>query len=108
VPYKRHGSENIEAVVDGNSNLSVPADESTIRRWKAWFQSMCNYFLGCLLSVAIRFGKEFVEEKSSFPESKLQRIWQYVGDAPGWLARLVRSVANLNLWVHTRSAFLTE
>ncbi|MEA4926868.1 MAG: DUF6431 domain-containing protein [Syntrophomonadaceae bacterium] len=107
VPYKRHGSENIEAGVDGSGNLSVPADESTIRSWRIWFQSMCNYFLGCLLSVTIRCGKEFVEEESSLPKSKLQRIWQYVGDAPGWLARCVRPIVNSNLWIHTRSAFMS-
>jgi hypothetical protein len=107
IPYKRHGSFSIESVLSESIELAVPADESTIRSWRIWFQSMCNYFLGCLLSVTIRCGKEFVEEKSSFPESKLQRIWQYVGDAPGWLARCVRPIVNSNLWIHTRSAFMS-
>ncbi|HEX3012115.1 MAG TPA: DUF6431 domain-containing protein [Syntrophomonadaceae bacterium] len=107
VPYKRHSSESIEASIDGNSNLSAPADESTIRRWRYWFQTMCNYFSGCLLSIAIRYERKSAEEKTSLPSSKLQRIWQQVGDAPGWLARLVRPIANLNLWIHTRSAFLS-
>jgi len=104
VPYKRYSRESIEAAVNGDSNLTVPADESTIRSWRGWFQEMFNYFLGCLLSIANRYGKESVEGASRLPESKLQRIWQHVGDAPGWLARLVRPIVNLNLWVHTRSA----
>lgn len=108
VPYKRHSSITIEAVIEENRDLSTPADESTIRRWKDWFKAMGNYFSGCLLSVAIHCGKEFVEEKTSRPLSKLQRIWQYVGDASGWLARLVRAVTNSNLFIHTRSAFLSE
>jgi hypothetical protein len=62
-------------------------------------------FQGCLKSITIRYGKESVEDKSDLSESKLQRIWHYVGDAPGWLARVVRPIANLNLWIHTRSAF---
>lgn len=108
IPYKRYRTESIEAVLSEKSTeITVAADESTIRSWRIWFQSMCNYFLGCLLSVTIRYGKEFVEEKSSLPESKLQRIWQYVGDAPGWLARLVRPIVNLNLWIHTRYAFMS-
>ena len=107
VPYKRYSRDSIKAALSGNRHLTVPADESTIRRWRSWFQEMFNYFLGCLLSIAIRYGKEFVEELSRLPESKLQRIWHHVGDAPGWLARLVRPIVNLNLWVHTRSAFLS-
>lgn len=107
VPYKRYGSESIEAAIVGEGGLTVPSDESTIRRWRTWFQEMFNYFLGCLLSIAIRYGKESVEGTSRLPESKFQRIWHHVGDAPGWLARLVRPIVNLNLWVHTRSAFLS-
>jgi len=107
VPYKRHRRESLEAVLSEDIKLTVPADESTIIRWRSWFQAMFNYFLGCLVSIAIRYGKESVEEASCLPESKLQRIWHHVGDAPGWLARLVRPIVNLNLWVHTRSAFLS-
>lgn len=107
VPYKRHSIESIEAVLSEGTEITVPADEATIRSWRIWFQSMLNYFLGCLLSITIHCGKEFVEEKASLPESKLQKIWQYVGDAPGWLARLVRPIVNSNLWLHTRYAFMS-
>lgn len=107
VPYKRHVRESIEAVVSGDQDLSINADESTLKGWRAWFSEMADYLHGCLKSMAIRYGTESVKDKSNLPESKLQRIWQYVGDAPGWLARVVRPVANSNLWVHTRSAFLS-
>jgi len=105
VPYKRHVSESIEVVITGDSELSVIADESTLKRWKTWFLHMADYFQGCLESISIRYGGEYVKDKSGLFKSKLQRIWQYVGDAPGWLARVVRPIANINLWVHTRSAF---
>jgi len=105
VPYKRHVSESIEAGVTEDSDLSVIADESTLKRWKTWFLDMADYFHGCLQSIAIRYGRDFVEDKSGLFKSKLQRIWQHVGDAPGWLARVVRPLANLNLWRHTRLAF---
>jgi len=107
VPYKRHGRESIEAVLTEDTELTVSADESTIRSWRMWFQEMYYYFLGCLLSITIRYDRETAEGVSSLPESKLQRIWYYVGDAPGWLARLVRPIANSNLWLHTRSAFMS-
>ncbi len=105
VPYKRHIRESIETVINADSVLSVTADESTLRRWRNWFKEMADHFQGCLASIMIRYGKESVEDKSGLPKSKLQRIWQYVGDAPGWLARVVRPIVNSNLWVHTRSAF---
>jgi len=105
VPYKLHVSESIEVVLSNDSELSVVSDESTLNRWRNWFNEMADYFEGCLESITIRYGKQSVEDKSDLPESKLQRIWHYVGDAPGWLARVVRPIANLNLWIHTRSAF---
>ncbi len=105
VPYKRHTRKSIEEVIIEYSNLSVSADESTLRRWKSWFNDISDYFQGCLKSIAIRSGRESAEDKSGFPKSKLQRIWHYVGDAPGWLARAVRPIVNTNLWTHTRSAF---
>ncbi|MGI6548759.1 MULTISPECIES: DUF6431 domain-containing protein [Acetivibrio] len=105
VPYKRHVSESIEAVVTGESKLSIPADEATLGRWRHWFNNLADYFQGCLESIKIRYGNESVNDASLLPKSKLQRIWHHVGDAPGWLARIVRPIANLNLWPHTRFAF---
>lgn len=93
--------------MNGKDALTVTADESTIGRWRSWFMELADYFLGCLVSIAIRYGKDSVEIVSHLPKSTLQSIWHHVGDAPGWLARIVRPVANLNLWVHTRSAFLS-
>jgi hypothetical protein len=105
VPYKRHVRESIEAIVNQDPAASVSADQSTLGRWKRWFDDMSDYFQGCLKSIAIQSGQENVEDKSGLPKSKLQRIWQYVGNAPGWLARIVRPIVNTNLWVHTRYAF---
>ncbi len=105
VPFKRHVSKSIEAVIRNDVPLSVFSDESTLTRWKSWFKEMTDYFQGCLKSIAMRYGIESVEDRSGLPQSKLQRIWHYVGNAPGWLARVVRPIVNLNLWRHTRSAF---
>lgn len=107
VPYKRYDSESIEAVVTENSPLSVAADESTLVRWRSWFQSHSTYFLGCLDSIAIRFLKGTTEGALDLPRSVLQKIWQHTGNVLGWLARIVRPITNVNLWVHTRFAFLS-
>ncbi len=82
VPYKRHVRESIEVVVSGDIDLSLTADESTIKRWQTWFGEMAGYFEGCLESISIRYSRKSVEDKSGLPKSKLQ---QYVGDAQdGW------------------------
>lgn len=107
VPYKRYSSESIEAVIAGDSELTVAADESTIGRWKEWFFSLAGYFAGCLISIAIRYVKNAVEDTPGLSRSPLQRIWHHVGNAPCWLARVVRPVVNMNLWVQTRSAFMS-
>ncbi|MBG9559295.1 MAG: DUF6431 domain-containing protein, partial [Bacillota bacterium] len=38
----------------------------------------------------------------------LQRIGRLAGDANGWLTRIVRPIVNINLWIHTRSAFIVQ
>lgn len=108
VPYKRYGSESIEAVVSLDNNIYVSADESTIRDWRRWFKEISDYLLGCLVSILIQQGLDPAEViLSTLPRSPLQRIYHLVGDAPGWLARVVRPIANFNLWPQTRSAFLS-
>jgi hypothetical protein len=107
VPYKRYGRECIETVLTGNATLTVSADESTLSRWRSWFQRLANHFLGCLISISIRYHQGSAGDPIRLPQSPFRRIWRFVGDAPGWLARIVRPVANLNLWIHTRSAFLS-
>jgi hypothetical protein len=108
IPYKRYDCNSIEAVIVNGKEATVAADESTLARWQNWFNQQALYLMGCLESIAIRFGNQSVKEPIRLSSSSLHRIWQYVGDAPGWLARIVRSVTNLNLWVHTRSAFLSR
>jgi hypothetical protein len=107
VPYKRYDSDSIETVVTGNINLDVAVDDSTINRWKTWFKLIANHFIGCLISINTRFDKKAVIDLSSLPKSVLLRILHFVGNEYAWLARVVRSIANSNNWIHTRSAFMT-
>ena len=108
MPYKRYESACIERVVLKDSNsLDIAMDEATLYRLRAWFNSLLLYLLGCLNAIAIRLGEASVEESSVSSRSVHQRIGCYVGNELGWLARIVRSVANSNLWVQTRSAFLS-
>jgi hypothetical protein len=107
IPYKRYDSESIQAVVAHNDNLDVAVDNSTITRWRRWFKAMSPHFIGCLISVVARYEKETVIDLSTLPESVLGRIFYFVGSNDFWLARVVRTVANLNNWQHTRSACMS-
>ena len=106
-PYKRYENSCIEAVVSGSPNISVPVDESTIFRWRQWFRYLINYIIGCLEAILARTDHEYSRNKASLPTNSVEKICRYVGDADGWLARVVRTLTNSNLWVHTRSAFLS-
>ena len=106
VPYRRYEAESIERTVEDPTAAGIAADESTLRRWRQWFVIWALYAAGCLESISHRFEK-IVESSSTLPRTTLQRIGRFVGDAPGWLARTVRPIVNLHLWIQTRSAFLS-
>lgn len=109
VPYKRYEVDCIESTVGGDPKTSdTAADECTLYRWRCWFENLAPYLVGCLTSLSFRYSQIPVELPSEVPRSALQRIGCFVGNAPRWLARVVRPIANLNLWIHTRSAFLSE
>jgi hypothetical protein len=108
IPYKRYESACVEQVVSESAALpTVAADEATLQRWKHWFHAQSAYWLGALRSITIRFHQDPVKLSSGPSQSAHQQIGHFVGEAPGWLARLVRPIVNSNLWVHTRSAFLS-
>jgi hypothetical protein len=110
VPYKRYESDCIEMVLANPSNHDIPADESTLYRWNEWFKSFLDYCVGCLISIMLQTKQENIplDLMSVSSETALHRLGRLVGNAPRWLARIVRPIVNINLWLHTRSAFLSE
>jgi hypothetical protein len=110
VPYKRYDRECLETVLSNPATHDVPADESTLFRWVDWFNSFVEYWIGCLHSIMLRTKQENIplDLSSSTPMTALQKIGRIVGDAPRWLERIVRPIVNINLWLHTRSAFLSS
>jgi hypothetical protein len=108
VPYKRYEASCVEnGIATEVEELGIAADNSTLCRWRSWLNELITYFLGCLASIAIRFHLDTVKPSSDASQPAHHRLGHYVGDAPGWLARTVRSVSNSNLWLHTRSAWLS-
>lgn len=101
VPYKRYAAAAIEQVVEGwQQPIDVAVDESTLCRWFKWW---APYACGCLGAIGHRL-KQSVQASSDLPHAALRDLGRYVGDAPGWLSRAVRSMANAHLWVSTHSA----
>ena len=88
-------------------SAELAADDATLYRLKRWFHSQLPYLLGSLRSISVRLSRETVKEPSVLSQSVHQRIGYYVGNEPGWLKRIVRPIVNANLWLHTRSAFLS-
>jgi hypothetical protein len=86
IPYKRHCAETVEKIIGGQKD-GLPCEESTIRRIRAWWAVCRLYFESVLVSLREKYGM-FLSAKS----------------AP---RKIVRAVANANLWVHTRSALLS-
>jgi hypothetical protein len=64
---------------------TVPCENNTIRRIKAWWAASVLYIGSILASLREKYGAVFS------PEPALKEI--------------VRAVVNANLWVHTRSVF---
>lgn len=95
VPYKRYEAEVFETAHAGGPEAVPGVDLLTVCRWRQWHAWFLQYGNQCMKAVSHRFG---LTESLSFEE-------QHV---PGWLAKVVRMVANTNLWVHTRSVWMSE
>lgn len=107
IPYKHYGTESIEPVIDDADPIDVAADESTLYRWREWFEMWGPYAVGCLTSIALRFELDLpVGISSGPPQTVLRRMGRDKRTSAGWLAKVVRPIVNVHLWVQTRFAFL--
>ena len=86
VPYKQHCAETVESVVNGKPENTC-CDDRTIKRIKAWWGACRLYFENVLASLREKYGADF-------PQRPAPR-------------EIVRAVVNANLWIHTRSAYLS-
>lgn len=106
VPYKRYSSASIESALNREEALVVASDDSTIYRWRKWFQAVAWQFYSVLNALSIRYERPL----EALPEASdsLLRIYRQLTEArSGWLSRVVHLVVNTNNWQQTRSAFLS-
>lgn len=98
VPYKRHESDTIAAVLTDTSSIEedcCPVEESTMHRWKLWFFLLHTYLEGAVRALMVMWRCESFVILPLYP---LRR------QADGWLKILVRNLVNSGRWLHTRSA----
>jgi hypothetical protein len=110
IPYKRYSTDSVEEVISrGNTEITVAADESTIRRWRKWFGGNAINIMMALISV---FVVTEGNEKSSSLEIKsmhkpIESIKAMLARSIGWLNETVRILVNSSKWVFNRSEFLS-
>jgi len=86
IPYKRHCANTVEKIIaDEVSGLCC--EEGTIRKIRTWWAACRLYFESVIVSLREKYGV-------AFPAAPAPR-------------EIARATANANLWVHTRSAFLS-
>lgn len=114
IPYKRYDTESIEeAISHGNAEISVAADDSTIRRWRKWFERNAVNIIMSLISVPVVFGNNLcsIANSSSLEiqdiQNPIETIKKTVVRTAKWLNETVRILVNSSKWRFNRSAFLT-
>jgi len=84
VPYKSHSAQTIEIIIN-EIDESVPCEESTINRIKAWWVSIQLYIESVAASIKFKYNITFPKEIK--------------------LLEIVRALVNTHLWPGTYSAW---
>lgn len=105
VPYKRYDAATIQLVLTSSFNdCDQCVSDSTIYRWKSSFITLIPYFLNALLSLSQLLNLRVtssIQTSGCHPFSPLIKL---LSPHVNWLAYLVKSLVNSNLWIKPRSA----
>jgi len=112
IPYRRYDANSIETAIDQeNPDVLIAPDESTIKRWRAWFKLNIMQIMLALISVAIEIEDTVkvssLENQKQTSRNPLETIKEIVGRSVKWLNETVRILVNSAKWSFNRSAFLT-
>jgi hypothetical protein len=113
IPYKRYSAESIEGAIDPkNTDVQVAAEESTIHRWREWFNLNALHIMMALLSVAVvnedNAETSSLEIRNIDSKNPIKTIKSIFKVKEKWLNKTVRILVNSAKWNFNRSAFLTK
>lgn len=110
VPYKRYSAESIENAI-GQDETIVAADESTIYRWRKWFNTNATYITMALLGVLITIAGNKETSSLNIEKQRIDAPVEWIKTTTGrtvrWLSEIVRILVNSSRWIVNRSAFLS-
>jgi len=108
-PYKHYEIAVIEYTVTENSDrVDTEVEETTIRRWKAWYDNILICYKQCIASIREQLKLERRESKSDLPSSAHQGNGRLYGKKRPKLAQIVQTIVNNNFWGTTQFAFLSK
>jgi hypothetical protein len=87
-PYKRYTSDVIEAVLDDDTSSS-PAENSTIKRWRKWFDRIASYLNAALVAIKAEF-----EHLPVNIMKELTPLEYYRKQGKDWLRGIMRRYVN--------------
>jgi apolipoprotein N-acyltransferase len=89
----------------------VVVDQSTIYRWRKWFElngvNIIMALLGVTAIIGINAEASPLTNKGQEPGAPIKTIQTMVGHKAKWLSETVRVLVNSSRWIFNRSAFLT-
>lgn len=98
IPYRRHCSESIQAVLDNkHSAKQVAADDSCLYRWRRWFKHQRARLTRSLFSLQTHYEQYLVGEPS-FYQQLVHPLKGRLTEGVPWLAQLVHCLVNAALW----------
>ena len=112
IAYRRFEAEAIaESISQKNADITVSAEQSTIYRWRQWFNRSATYIIMALLSVQATIENKTISSslkiQEKTPHMLITEIKKIVSRSDGWLSECFRLLVNSSKWVINRSAFLS-
>jgi hypothetical protein len=112
IAYRRFEAEAIEETISQkDAEITVSADQSTLFRWRQWFDRSATYIIMALLSVQATIENNTISSSLKIqgkkPRKLITEIKNIVARNDGWLNECSRILVNSSKWIINRSAFLS-
>jgi len=108
-PYKHYETGTIENAVTASTpeEIATGVEESTLRRWKAWYERVRSLYGQCIDSLKVQLNPEPRVGPSVATLSAHQKDGHQGGKKSPPLVQMVRVITNGNFWGSTQLACLS-